>query len=954
MLERERELADCLAALGRAGTGHGGFVVIEGPGGIGKTELLNAVRAAASSSGARVLAARGSEVERELAYGAVRQLFEPVFRLASPTELERLLSGSASPARWLFDEAFAPSTPNADPTFAVLNALYWVIARLSDVQPLVLVIDDTHWLDPPSLRLLDFLLPRIEELSALALVATRQPLETSDEPQLGRLFVDPASRVVSLRPLSAAAVTELVRVMLREEPVSAFVEACLEATGGVPFYVVELLRELSLRQARPVAEQAAAVRATAPRSVSLALQFREASSSNGVAVAQALAVLGDGSPIAHIAALAGLDQSTTAEAADLLARAAIFVAQPELAFAHPIVRSAVYAHLGPRERALAHAHAARILHAAGASAERVAAHLINSGPHGDPWVADELRAAATTVCAQGAQESAARYLRRALAEQPERAVRAQILLELGRAEASAGEPDAAEHLAEAYALAADVELRADVAISATFPLSVAGRFDEAVGMLAAVADELAKQDHARALELEARLVSVAMNEPAAARTHLVRLDRVGEELSGDSRGARLMLCHLAYWRMWRSQGAAQAVELAERAVSDGQLLVEIGSEASEINSAAMTLICADRLDSAGELLNAALANARQQGSRTGFGHISFLRSMLALRRGELHDVEAEAEAVLEATLPFGLSIGAAVATALLVTALIERGMPQAAASALEAIGLADGEVPTQAPYNLVLSARGRLRIARGDLAGGLADLHECGRRNRQLNIRNAVFIPWRVHAALAHRSRGDLAAARVLASDELDAARDWGTPGAIGEAQRLAGLLGSGEESVALLQQATAALADSPARLEYARALVDLGAACRRLNRRTQAREPLTRGLDIADRCGANLLCRRALDELAAMGARPRRFRVSGLESLTSSERRVAQMAAAGFGNVEIAQTLFVTRKTVEKHLGNAYTKLGVTSRAALKPHFADTLSDPPKIVATEREESIN
>jgi len=159
---------------------------------------------------------------------------------------------------------------------------------------------------------------------------------------------------------------------------------------------------------------------------------------------------------------------------------------------------------------------------------------------------------------------------------------------------------------------------------------------------------------------------------------------------------------------------------------------------------------------------------------------------------------------------------------------------------------------------------------------------------------------------------------------------------------------------VALLVQATAALADSPARLEYARALVDLGAACRRLNRRAQAREPLSRGLDIADRCGAKLLCRRALDELAAMGARPRRFRVSGLESLTSSERRVAQMAAAGFGNVEIAQTLFVTRKTVEKHLGNAYAKLGVTSRAALKPHFADALSDPPKIVATEQEESIN
>jgi DNA-binding CsgD family transcriptional regulator len=205
-----------------------------------------------------------------------------------------------------------------------------------------------------------------------------------------------------------------------------------------------------------------------------------------------------------------------------------------------------------------------------------------------------------------------------------------------------------------------------------------------------------------------------------------------------------------------------------------------------------------------------------------------------------------------------------------------------------------------------------------------------------VEIRNPAFNPWRVHAALAHRSRGEFDAARALATDELDAALDWGTPGVLGEAHRLAGLLAAGDESLALLQQAVAALADSPARLDHARALVDLGAAWRRLNRRTQAREPLTRGLDLADRCGATALQQRALDELAAMGAHPRRIRLSGVEALTASERRVARMAATGLGNVEIAQTLFVTRKTVEKHLSNAYTKLGVTSRSELTSIFTD------------------
>src|SRR5262245_397068 len=130
MLERERELAVCLAALNRARAGQGGFVLVEGSAGIGKTELIRAFRARACE--ARVLSARGLEVGRQLAFGGVRQLFEPVFRTAEAADVDYLLSGSAAPARWLLGEVSTPSVVSADPTFAMLNALYWVIARLSD------------------------------------------------------------------------------------------------------------------------------------------------------------------------------------------------------------------------------------------------------------------------------------------------------------------------------------------------------------------------------------------------------------------------------------------------------------------------------------------------------------------------------------------------------------------------------------------------------------------------------------------------------------------------------------------------------------------------------------------------------------------------------------------------------------------------------------------------------
>jgi DNA-binding CsgD family transcriptional regulator len=149
------------------------------------------------------------------------------------------------------------------------------------------------------------------------------------------------------------------------------------------------------------------------------------------------------------------------------------------------------------------------------------------------------------------------------------------------------------------------------------------------------------------------------------------------------------------------------------------------------------------------------------------------------------------------------------------------------------------------------------------------------------------------------------------------------------------GLLASGDEAIARLREGAEALGESPARLEYSRALVDLGAMLRRANRRSEARQHLSRGLDVADRCGATILRKRAHEELHALGARPRRARLTGLEALTASERRVAELAARGVGNTEIAQTLFVTRKTVEKHLGNTYLKLGIKSRAELPGQLA-------------------
>lgn len=157
-----------------------------------------------------------------------------------------------------------------------------------------------------------------------------------------------------------------------------------------------------------------------------------------------------------------------------------------------------------------------------------------------------------------------------------------------------------------------------------------------------------------------------------------------------------------------------------------------------------------------------------------------------------------------------------------------------------------------------------------------------------------------------------------------------GRPRALGRALRVVGQLTGGAEGLDLLRRSVDVLADGPARLDEARSLAELGAALRRAGHRLAARQPLARALDAAEMCGAAELARVVGTELRTAGFRPRRSRLVGIDALTPSETRVAELAAGGASNREIAQALFVTTKTVEVHLTSAYRKLGARRRTDL------------------------
>ena len=289
--------------------------------------------------------------------------------------------------------------------------------------------------------------------------------------------------------------------------------------------------------------------------------------------------------------------------------------------------------------------------------------------------------------------------------------------------------------------------------------------------------------------------------------------------------------------------------------------------------------------------------------------------------------------------------GELVALVFLVPCLLERGKLDEAAELVDSAGM-DGELPPAFIFSGVAWSRGLVRAAQGRNADALADFLDCGRREQAWREVNPAVVPWRSHAALAHAQLGQHAEARRLACEELELARRYGAPRAIGIALRALGLVeeaaGNPDEGLEHLSEAVAVLERSEARLEHARALTDLGAALRRTGHRVRGREPLRRGLDLADRCGATVLVRSARTELLVAGGRPRRRRLSGAEALTPSERRIAEMAAGGCSNRKIAQDLFVTVKTVEGHLGRAYGKLGIGSRVELKRALGEEAKAPP------------
>jgi DNA-binding CsgD family transcriptional regulator len=930
LLERDAERRLLEGALAEAQGERGQLVLIEGAAGLGKTSLLAAVAGAAAERGFICLRARATELERDFPHGCVRQLLEPRLARASGTDRDRLFEGAAAFAAPLFARsAIAEFSPSTDSVFSMLHGLYWLLNNLARDAPVALCVDDLHWSDGESLKFFNYLASRLDGVP-LALFASIRARETFSA-DLVRLCEGPETKLVRLAPLSVEACATFCAGKLGVRATEEFVSGCHGATGGNPLFLEMLLREvLDLRFLTEV-NDVARVRRFGPVAVARTVLARLSSAPPAAtALVRAIAVLGDGSRVFEAALFAELSEDDAARAADLLVSLAILKQAEGLEFVHPIVRQAVYADTGFHERARAHARAARILAECGAVEERIATQLVQAEPAGEARRVGLLRRVASEARIRGAPGAAVVWLERALAEPPPTALRAEVLLELGSAELCLASPKAIDHLAAAVHGVRQPELHAFAVRQLANALSLTGSTEQAAHTLESAIASIESHDRELGLILEAEFAAKAQQASREARTRAAARLRRHANLAGATPGERLVLASLAFERARSSESASEAVQHIEPALAAGGWFDERQPDViGPFYALVIGLLATDAVALAVRHLEHALAEARARASTPAVAFLTAHRGWFLLRRGAVAEAEADARTALELLSVHAIQLGRRFALALLVEALLENGQIDVADQALRDSGMAD-EVPPGLANNRLLGARGALRVAQGELRAGLEDLIEFGRRDEVSGGSHPLASRWRTRASLALAALGESERARQMASKELERAQRWGAQSGIGTALRAVALVADNIPSIDRLREAADVLQRSPSRLEYARALIDVGAALRRGNRRSEARRTLQEGLALVQRCGAGGLVTRASSELRAAGGRSIDATASGAGRLTVSERRVAELAAKGHSNPSIAQVLFVTRKTVETHLGHIYAKLDISGRAEL------------------------
>ncbi|MEU5690455.1 LuxR C-terminal-related transcriptional regulator [Actinosynnema sp. NPDC020468] len=866
-------LAD--AARGRTATLH-----VVGELGVGRSALLRRVREQARELGFAVAGTAATRLESDLRGGVLAGLCE---KLAEP----------------------AP-TP---------DAFHRLVRDTADRSPLLLAVDDLHVSDDWSLRCLAYLLRRLADRPLVVAFTTPTGRSPAGDVALPDLLAGRRT-TVELTGLSATEVGEL----LPDRPADV-VRACHEVTRGNPRLLAELTAVLD------PGTTADGVRALGSPALGERLRLRLRATPDAPEVVRAAAVLGEDATADLVAALAGVNRPAAVAVVDSLVRQRLFLDTHPVAFAHPFLRAAVLADLPVAGRAVDHARAAALLAEAGAPDERVAEHLARARGVRLRWGVDVLRRVARRAAYAGRPAAARVFLTRALEERTTPDERLAVQLDLVHATFPVDQEAAMDLLRDALAHADDTRSAAGQVAATLLRLCGGPEARLALSLGLQLVSRLSPEEHDESWELRtlSYLAGVGNDVGPALRAWMSTAELESETPTAPRlRQLRSVLRALGH--VLRGEDADQACRHAAEALAGERsdvfaqpfvftVATSFLVDAPELSDRFRRVVGSDAEPNDYHLRKGtavALAHGLEFAARGDLVRAkTFLKWQLRLF-GELDAVERCPMAILCA--------------AGLVDVLAMLGRFEEARELLARHGFA-GVLPELFQHNAVLLARAGLKLATGDPAGALADAHECGRRLAASQMDGAAVLPWRTHAVRAHLALGQREAAAKLAAEELARARRWGTPRAVGVALISVGRTADDEAAITALRDAVDRLAGTPARLPHAEALVALGTRLRRSGDPGQAVPHLRLALGISARCEAKPLIRLAAEELRGCEPSTAQGTVHGL---TKQETRVAGMAAQGLTNRQIAEALFLTRRTVELHLSGAYRKLGIAGRAAL------------------------
>ncbi len=917
-IEREFELKKLNALLDDGGHRGKQVIMVNGPVGSGKSELVETLVQQAIDRRFQVFCATGSQQDRTLPFGILSQL------LGS----EREAAGHAQLALSSLNEMIVSALRSHRPeelekriSWHILHVLHQVLVEVSQASPVLVVVDDIHHADRPSLTALLHLLRRSRATPIRMLFTTCPGASFNDPLSLRELRGQLTCRTIQLRMLSPAGVTRVLADRLGSPAAGQLAGTYHSVTGGNPLLVHALIDD----------KLAAGANMSAPYASLFGEAFRDAVlslvqrvDSRASLLANAIAVLGESATSERLSKLLDLDNNQVIRLTHALKAAGILTG--DAAFRHVATREAIASNSSSSDNETLSRNAAKLLHAEDAPPLEVAWHLMRAGPTPAAWAVQVLEEAAEQARVDGQPELAVKYLKRAHQSCTDKHHQATLTVTLAAATWRMDPHSATKYLTPIVTAARQGYLLGQHALTATWQLLWNGRFEEATDMLLRVSAESTRLDPSTSAELQVIGLWLRTTHP----TLLTRIRRAAPAIFDGAGGS--VLAHVDL----RLQAAALLASVLtgsadQPAPAQAERLLQwlvpannVPEPITAVSQALFALIYADRTDAAVAWADHLMQEPPAWWCPNWQAKLSSMAAEIAFRRGDLNLAAEYASAALRDMPAVSWGIGIGLPIGVLIAASTAMGQQEKAAYLLSQPVPAD---LFQTRYGLhYLHARGQHLLMTGGHHAALTDFLSCGAIMREWEMDLPALVPWRTGAAAAWLRLGDRVEAAKLAHDQL-------------------ALLGdSRSRSKAISLRSLAAACDPPQRPPLlteaveifdgcgdlrgkVHALTDLAQCLQSLGKHTQAKMAQYRVRHAVNGSPAALSRRDPLLIGRSKANGSSRPAIDRCPKLSSAERRVASLASQGYTNREISTKLFITISTVEQHLTRTYRKLGVKQR---------------------------